>query len=258
MAMEGQFWFCLHTRHQLNTDSEVAALMDLLCAPDSPVLPAFFGAVEPVNKVLDGDSWAEATALLAGGSKRNAGNIMLRTADTGCLSWIRWHSSRATTWQFFIDQSLLRTENGLGELKGFFAKLCERFPAIAGGGAPYEDWQAKHWRKVVSPGGAEGIQKIGFDFRGGLTGVYWLTVLGQEAVMHFGKEKLLALPVHECIDLGAGGVMLVLRPAPFAPALAARLAQDREIAGILGRDYFFDIAEAEREVKMMPTLDATK
>lgn len=252
--MKDQFWFCLHTQHKLDSDEEVTDLMDLLSEPGSFTAPSHFGAVEPVKKVLDASSKPEALAMLAGGERRNAGNIMLRNKDSNCLSWIRWHSTRTCTWQFFLDPSLLQTPKGLADTLTFFTKLCSRFPGLVGGGAPYEDWQAKHWRKVVSAGGAQGMQKIGFDYRGPITGIYWLTVLGTQAVAHFGTDRLQALPVYKCIDLGEGGLLLVLRPDPFASALDARLAQDRAIAAAIGSDYIFDIADADRQLKLVPGL----
>ena len=252
--MKEAFWFCLHTRHKLDSDPKVAALMDLLGAADSPARPAFFGAVEPVKKKLDAKTMADARAMLAGMPKRNAGSVMLRSKDDSWLSWIKWNATRTMTWQFYLDDSLLQTAAGLQQLQDFFAKLCAQFPAIAGGGAPYEDWKAKHWRDVLSPGGVPGVQKVGFDYRGPLTGVYWLTILGADAVAHFGKAMLQALPIHACVDLGAGGVMLVMRPDPLAPALAERLAQDRAIAAALGSEYFFDITDADRELKVIPGL----
>lgn len=252
--MADQFWFQLHTRCKLDSDALVEAMFEQLAQPGSLVVPAFYNAVEPVKKVLNAKSMPEAQAMLAGLPKRTGGHVMLRSKEPSSIAWLKWNAQRPMTWHFYIDGGHMQSPAGGAALIGFFQALCSRFPGLVGGGAPQADWQAKHWRTVVSPGGAQGVQKKGLDFRGFITGVYWLTVLGPEAVAHLGKARLQALPVHACLDLGAGGLLLVLRPDPLASALEARLAHDREIASLIGADYIFDIADPDRELQKVPGL----
>ncbi len=252
--MENRFWLVLNTNYHFDTDASAQALLALLAAAQGIASPSHFDRNEPIRKALTAKSETDAIAMLCGSPTRKLGSVMLRSKDSSFSADIKWNSSKPLRWLLELSGDHFGTEEGWQDLIGFFAQLCAQFPGIAGGVAPYEDWKAKHWRDILSPGGVEGIQKVGFDFKGPLTGIYWLTVLGPEAVAHFGKASLQALPIHQFIDLGAGGALLVLRPDPHAPALDVRLAQDRAIAAALGQDYFFDIAAADRELKLVPGL----
>jgi hypothetical protein len=79
-----------------------------------------------------------------------------------------------------------------------------------------------------------------------------MTIFGERAVAHFGRRKLERLPVHRAIDLGDGGLALVLREHPFKPARPSRLRHDVHIAELLGREYFFDVKHPEKECRAVP------
>jgi hypothetical protein len=250
--MENRFWLVLNTNYHFDSDDSARELLALLATTQGIAKPSHFDRNEPIRKALTAKSEADAIAMLCGSPTRKLGSVMLRSKDNTFSADIKWNSNKPLRWLLELTGDHFGSSEGWQDMISFFAKLCTQFPSIAGGAAPYDDWKAKHWRDIVSPGGAEGIEKVGFDFKGALTGTYWLTVLGPEAVAHFGKASLQALPIHQYIDLGAGGALLVLRPDPLAPALDARLAHDRAIAAALGQDYFFDIAAADRELKLLP------
>ncbi len=252
--MEHRYWLILHSRHAFKTEAEAKRLLDFLEQAKGIAQPSYFDKNEPIGKALNAKTQPNAVALLSGAPVHKLGSVMLRSKDDRFLADIKWHSTKPLKWLLEFKGDALGEQAGWQALIAFAEEISKEFPAIAGGCAHYEDWKAKHWRDVVSAGGAAGVQKVGFDFRGPLTGVYWLTILGADAVAHFGKAKLQALPVHACMDLGAGGVMLVMRPDPLAPALAERLTQDRAVAAALGSEYFFDITNAERELKVIPGL----
>lgn len=211
-----------------------------------------WGVTEPIRKPLNAKTTADAVAQLSGAPHHKNGGILLQSKDELITLNLRWHPTRVSRWLIEFQGDQWCSTEGQATLIAFTRAIASAYPCIAGGLAPYDDWMAKHWETIVLPNGVESMYKRGYDFEGAITGLYWLTVLGPEAVAHIGRERLLALPIDGHEDLGAGGMLLRMRPDALQPALADRLSQDRALAQALDDDAIFDIERQDRTLRPIP------
>lgn len=241
--MHSLFIVTLHTRHKFDSREKAAELLGFFDESGGPFKPARFGQTERVKGVYDAAKPDEAIDMLA------RGGIMLKAKKYRFLAWFRSQSGEFSTWHMWLSEKFFERAARVDEFVAFIAKLCERFPILFGGACPQEDWDAKHMLQ-------EGYttSRLGDALGKCVPGVYWMTVFGPPLVEHFGREKIEGLPAQRVLDLGPGGLGIVLRESPYEPERPERLKQDAGIARLLGEDYFFDVTRPEKECKPIPSV----
>ena len=244
----------LYTRHEFDSPEKAAELFSFFDEAGSPFKPARFDSREPVSRVYDPAELSEPAGLLSRPPNFKHGGIMLKGAKYRFLAWITWRAGDINQWYMWLGEKFFDRARGVEEFTGFIARFCERFPVLFGGSCPDEDWGAKHYHVIDGPGRGTTKFKIGEELDKCLPGVYWLTVLGPQLVEHFGRERIESLPVWRVLDLGAGGLGLVLRDSPYRPELSERLGHDAEIMRLLGEEYFFDVSQRKRPCKPIPSV----
>ncbi|HEX2898877.1 MAG TPA: hypothetical protein VHS96_04060, partial [Bacteroidia bacterium] len=140
--MENRFWLILYTRHGLGTEAEAARLLDFLDQSKGISQPGYFDKNEPVRKVLNAKTLPAAVAMLSGAPKYKLGSMMLRSKDSAFLADLKWHSTKTAKWLIEFSGAAYADPAGWQSLIDFCSRLCRAFPALAGGCAPYEDWNA--------------------------------------------------------------------------------------------------------------------
>lgn len=229
----------LFTNYRFDERDKAASLFRFLNSA-GVFAPERFDAHEPVRKAYAPDALDEPISLLCGHPQYLYGEILLRGAKGHYLAWFKWSQASVSRWHIYLSQRFFDRPKAVEELTEFVAGLCSKFPPLYGGVAPKEDWDAKHVLVTRVPGG-ETHEKVGLDISECLPGIYWGTVFGAPVVGRLGlKEMAGRLPVARSIDLGEGGLLLVLRESPFTPELPERLRHDREVAHLIGGQYFFD------------------
>jgi hypothetical protein len=232
----------LHTRHRFDSREKAAELFEFFNESGGPFKPARFGQTERVKGVYDAEKPDEAIDMLARG-----GGIMLKAKKYRFLLWIMSEPREVSTWHMWVSEKFFDSPKRVEEFVAFIAKFCERFPVLFGSACPKEDWDAKH---VLQEGYSTSWAGASLDRC--VPGVYWMTVFGPPLVEHFGRGKFEGLPVRRVLDLGAGGLGIVLRETPYEPEKSERLKHDAEIASLLGEEYFFDLTRPKKECKPVP------
>lgn len=246
------FNLVLYSDYQFNTGPKAAALFDLLKEAGENFAPVRYDVKEPVRKAFPADDPREPVKLLSGSPRHKAGGLLLRGARFGFEAHFKWSEGEVKAWRLSLGDDFFDVPARRDAFLDFVVRLCQKFPVLYGGGAPAEDWEAKHWLVTKSNGG-ETRRKRGLDIEECLPGVYWLTVFGGPLVKFFGREKLEHLPAHRVLDLGRGGLALALREHPFEPRDASeRLAGDAEVVSRLGRQYYFDIENPQKGCEAIP------
>jgi hypothetical protein len=206
-----------------------------------------FDNKEPVRHPINWDDLREPGRLLAGAPGDHAGAILLKGARHRFLAVVSWNRLKVLPWSFYLSCKFFEKAGSVEKFVVFVSAIVERFPIVYGWAAPEEDWDAKHWRQ-------DGLSKVksGTTLEEGLPGIYWMTIFGPTLVDHFGRERLKSLPVHRVVDLGAAGIMILIRKSPSDTELPERLRQDHEIMEILGLEYFFDIGKPHAVTSPIP------
>lgn len=242
------FTVTLYTKYRFDSREKAAELFDFFQEAGGTFKPSHFGASEPVKRAYDPSKRSAPIKLLSGAPDFEGGGVMLKSAKFKFLAWVTWEAApdAVSTWHLWLSEKFFERAERVEEFLGFITKLCGRFPVLFGGACPEEDWDAKHWVNIKGTGS---LIKTGAALDKCLPGIYWLTIFGPQLVEHFGREKVEGLPVQRVLDFDSGGLGLVLRDSPYAPAKPERLRQDDEIAKQLGEEYFFDAANPEKECR---------
>ncbi len=126
-------------------------------------------------------------------------------------------------------------------------RLLEAMPVLFAHGEIKPEHDAKHLDESVDRRrwiGASLRELMAF-----LPGIYWLTVFGHELRQTIDVERLAGMPEVTVHQLASDQTAVVLNEPPTPPDMAARLALERRVAGMLGDDYFFDRERADRDLK---------
>jgi hypothetical protein len=239
------------SRYEFDTPEKAHALLELLA--EAPVPPQTFGSSEPAREKLVRDSWPEAARMLCSTPQRSGGTIFFQSKKPRSTIMIQWSSGSVSEWYWELDDAVLARAGGAAAVADFMGRLFREFPAVFAGVSPEEEWHAKHWLvEKLEYGRME--QRVGFDLQGCLPGVYWMTVFGKELVEHFGAARLRATPVAQAMDLGAGGMALVLETGPAAAKQRALAAEEDRLREAIGDEYFFDITRRDRRCTPVPGL----
>jgi hypothetical protein len=75
---------------------------------------------------------------------------------------------------------------------------------------------SKRTARAANLKGPDDLQFCAFTRATCLPGIYWLTFFGPELVSFFGRDRLLALGVHQVLDCGASGIGILLQSSPIA------------------------------------------
>jgi hypothetical protein len=233
-------------RQRLDAPKKAHALLDLFVKRGGALSPDRFGETEPVRQKLAGPGMATAAKLLA--DEGRSGWILLKGPKHKFVASLRWSTAAATEWFMQLNEEYLAKPANVEALIEFLAMLCREYPIVYGGVAPQAEWEAKNW--IIERSEAyDRTVRVGVDVESCLPGIYSITVFGPEAVHLFGREKLSSLPSTRAVDLGAAGLILVVRDRPLDGALKDHLRQDADIIAALGPDYFFDLARPDRRCK---------
>lgn len=226
------------SRHGFASVDEARALVDFWRATPEP--PQRFAWAEPVRQKLDGLE-EEAARLLA-----NEQVLFLARGKPASTWMFVWNDAGgAAQWYAEFAEAAAPTPDTWA---AFFA----RFPVVWAGVAPQAHWKARHWHVEESDDGGEVESKVGLDAGAALPGLFWLTAFGGPATEHFGRARLLALPVQRSFDLGPSGVLLQTDAAP--PPGPTPGTRESVVLDALGREHFFDIAAPHRPHTPIPRL----
>ncbi|HSN28956.1 MAG TPA: hypothetical protein VLT45_21865, partial [Kofleriaceae bacterium] len=129
-------------------------------------------------------------------------------------------------------------------------RLIDACPVLFGHGETRPEHDAKH---LIDTGESESwVGSSLAELQRFLPGVYWLTVFGSA----LARELLIGtlsqragVTVHRT---GAGDAVVVLDESAKPRDLAARLATERELAGLLGDAFFFDRERPDRDLRAVP------
>lgn len=231
----------LFTNHQFNTQDKASALFEFLNKMDKLFVPTRFDIKEPVRKVYQKHDLSEPIKFLSGYPDHLNGDIFVKGDKFKFIARFNWSKSTISTWQMYLENEFFSQPGRIEKFIQFIAEICKHFDIIYGGAAPEEDWDAKHWLTSDLPSGGTSSKKLGLSLERCLPGIYWLTIFGKRLVEHFGREKIQNLPSYRVVDLGKGGILVMLREKAFDSSLPERLHDDSEVVEFLGRNYFFDI-----------------
>ena len=92
-----------------------------------------------------------------------------------------------------------------------------------------------------------GAEAIVVDWNRSIPGLYWLNYFGQPFSGVFGSSKILASLKDEAARIGRDGVLISLGDDPYSWDSEEYKSRERKVLKILGREYFFDRADPERE-----------
>jgi hypothetical protein len=238
------------SRYRFDTREKALALIEWLA--EGPFAPELFDAAEPVRRKLARSEWPQAADMLSGAPAHRGGTLFLQSKKPRATFVFAWFPAGTAEWYAEIDGALLARAGGRDKIVEFLAGLFGAFPVVFAGVSAEEDWNARHWVTEEDEDGGETTTKHGLDLRGCLPGVYWMTVFGTELVEHFGAARLRATSAAQAMDLGAGGMALVLETDPVAAKQRALTAEEDRLREAIGDEYFFDLTRRDRRCTPVP------
>ncbi len=238
-----QFW--AFTRATFPTPESAVPLLRTFIDAGAPFVPTHYGEVEPVRTPFDPDAVLTPARVLSDRPR----DLFLKRSRPAMEASLTWMVNRQRSWIWTVRLTaawLKPATCGPERLAKFFMDLCAGFPPVFAFCATNADLARKHTLHSPTTGDDLGMRGMILNPGEGLPGVYWLTFFGPELVSFFGKDRLLALDVHQIFDCGASGVGILLQGSPDAGTPGSREGLESRVLAALGKEYFFDIAEAAK------------
>jgi hypothetical protein len=132
----------------------------------------------------------------------------------------------------------------------WITQLFESLPVLFGFAAMGAEYDAKHVEETADSKGWLGSSLA--EHEKFLPGIYWLTVFGRELASALPVTRVDTIPGVLVHPLAGDQVMVLLDEPPVPKSMAARLTREREIAAMIGNEYFFDRDDPGRQHRNVP------
>ncbi len=248
--MSKEFVVTLYTLHQLSDKSVAQRLWSLLSV--SLVQPKRYDAVERARKPFEVAAYEEAATLYG-----DEGVLFVRGDKDGFLAFFSRERHGLSTWRIYLNAGAVKGKRRDLWLQWLY-DLCEAFPILYGYGCSVEEYEAKHLVVTELPGGGRSQKSLGIstrEFYQYLPGVYWLTLFGRELHRAFESHWQSVDDLADVRFLEREQVAVRLEAPVFAEDMSQRLMIEREIADVLGAQFFFERSRVgELEFARVPEL----
>jgi hypothetical protein len=248
--VEKKFRVSLYTLHKAWEAETLSMFWDHLNTP--LVSPKRYDSVERAKIPFAPEAVEEATKLYA-----ENGFLFVKGEKDGFLAVLSGRKG-FSNWDLWLNIRAMEGGKRQHWLDWIYG-LCRTLPPRYGYGCSSMEYDAKHQRVRSLPGGGAATEWVGIskdEFHRYLPGLYWLTIFGPELVQAFGKERLLGLRGVVAMEIDPNQVAVQLDEPVIPEDITARLQREREIADLLGPQYFFDGDRPELEFQVVPQLAA--
>jgi len=222
---------------------------------DTPLVqPRRYDVIERTRKRFSPEAYTDAAALY-----REKGFLLVRGGKDGFVVTFSRVRNGMSVWRFYLNAGAVNGKRRDLWLQWLF-ELCEALPVLYGYACSTAEHEARHLVVKDLPGGEQFARMHGDsvrEFFQYMPGIYWLTLFGKELHQTF-KARWPLLEGQAKVKFLTGGQVAVQLAGPVFPKdMAERLQTGRDIAGVLGTQYFFDQARmGEMEFKAAPELTA--
>lgn len=251
--MSQEFMITLYTLHPLEDASVMQRLWAFLDTPQ--VQPLRYDSIERARRPFNPEAYREAAALYL-----QDGVLFVRGKKDGFVAFFSRERDRLSLWRFYLNAGALTGKKQARWMQWLF-DLCAAFPALYGLACSAVEHEAKHWIIEDWPGGGRVRKSCGAsvaEFYQYLPGIYWLTLFGRDLAPAFAARWPQLEGLAHVIHLDGGQVAVQIDASVFTDDMEQRLLTERNIADILGAEFFFDRFRAdELAFKNVPQLAET-
>lgn len=239
----------LYTDYAFDSREKAEELFQFLEKYPLIISPEKYGVYEPLKHVYKSGKNKEAVEMLTGYDVARSGDILLKGKRNKFLCGIKWcEGGRIMEWTFWLGDIILKKDDLQRHFFQFITDISLKYNIISGGIAVEEEWKNKHWKITKYSDGGESHSKIGLDWEGYLTGLYWTTILGERLYNFFSINNNNKYIDPYIIDNTNKVKLLMLDKTPFNFKSNERLQKEKLLMKQLGEKYFFDINKMNKKL----------
>jgi hypothetical protein len=250
--MSQELILTLYTLHQLSEHDVVQRLWACLDVP--LVQPIRYDSVERARKPFAPNLHGDAVSLYG-----REGILFVRGNKDGFLAFFSRERNGLSLWRFYLNASAVKGNKCKLWLQWIF-DLCETFPVLYGMGCSTVEYDAKHLVLEYFPDGGRARKTYGVairEFFQYLPGIYWMNIFGKELKQAFKTRMQMLEHLSKVKYLAQDQVLIQIGDSVFTENMDERLRIEKEMADLLGAEYFFDrFRMNELEFKKVPQLAA--
>lgn len=186
---------------------------------------------EPLKKELDINKLIEVKQMFD-----YYGNALFKGKNKQSMS-VNSYNEGINIWMgsLVINKNLSNSISDIISLIEFFS---DKDQIIFGNICSEVEYNLKHKVLTQHSYSWKGVSR--FDFFKFLPGIYWYTIFGKELVESIGKDKFKNLPNVTYTKPKDGCIAFHLNEPIDSEDLEARIAKEKELAKIIGQNYFYD------------------
>ncbi len=195
-----------------------------------------YGSVEKTENEYKIIYWKEMLKILT-----EEDSLFIKAKKNNFLHAIKYHGKGLVALNFYFNVNV-NNKKQITSILNLIFSICENFNILFGFGCSRNEFDHKHKVTTVFP---NGLSKWGHkgvsikNFYEYISGIYWVTILGNILVEFFQNDKILSLPECEKKLTKDGQFIIILNGGPFYE-FEKRDAQANKIVNQLGSEYFWN------------------